>query len=1021
MRVARRETLTSILVLSMFIVTMTFVPEIMQLSLLIDDNTDSVKEIPKKLESSPPDRDFGNYEQVKDFYSADETSSEGILDSLSVEQRGYASSGYIFARTDMSSNLEYNLPIDRVHSWLGSEASISIWNLTRLYVVNGTLDEGIPGKNYYPSENVSYRPYGWDSNSTNIDPATNQTSAYYVSDSYYMSVEDQGKTLGTGINERSQHVAGTEIMWFQTIPNAPYNEEFVFSTSYLYKFGPLNPSLGTAFTLVARINGAEVWSISLSSLAAHDIWYNTGDVAVNLSGAGDSLFFEIGLKINSTEALYHNVYDILDAHYITAFLDDVSLIGVLPPALDAVDLQFHAGTDSIPITGTSGTGSASISNSSYWNTPTVAISVSSNTSVSFNYLSTLLSHRFTETTWKTDLTAHGVSYTADFGASVSIDFYAYVGYFGFYQNPTMHIVKPNDWAVTAIYDSSPLNVTSQCSYTPEEVTIPGILLDNLGWWHFELKSPNYAKSVTTQIFNPTLTNWSYATIFRISNTSRVNITIGSSTEIPSLVENVNVSWFLPSGAIWLNETPPPGSNGEVIGNGHVLASGSSPAGQWWVQAIWSNGTEVAYGRTLFQVQHTAELVADPEIITTDTGLTVTGIVRYTDEDTGANLLDPVATIEANWSLTTVPFVPNTIQNWWEGTFDTSLLGPGKLIVIVNASRLFYDDISCQIEIQSTRVTRLNSPNAPWTADVWGHNTTLTFNYEYYNYATTDWNPIQNTTNDVSLSINWPAGYWSVEADITPGIYVVSIDTSARNSSTWLINATFSKPNHQPKTLLLTLIISPKTSSLSVVGEISARVNLDAVYNVTLSYRDGDGSPIKGAIVFVDSVFPSTGLSYTAVFEVSGQDGYYSTSLSPHVAGVFTIRFVARGLNVENATTVFVLVVNDVQTELDIDGPSSVEMGLTDTYNTTFRFAMLNGTGISDAMINITYSGGMPGALSYHWVDIGLGDYSVEFNSTTSGTYLITIAAFKQYYQSDSSAFFLVIREISTQLTSLNGT
>ncbi|MDH4213011.1 MAG: hypothetical protein OEV85_03740, partial [Candidatus Thorarchaeota archaeon] len=33
----------------------------------------------------------------------------------------------------------------------------------------------------------------------------------------------------------------------------------------------------------------------------------------------------------------------------------------------------------------------------------------------------------------------------------------------------------------------------------------------------------------------------------------------------------------------------------------------------------------------------------------------------------------------------------------------------------------------------------------------------------------------------------------------------------------------------------------------------------------------------------------------------------------------------------------------------------------------------------------------------------------------------TIAAFKQYYQSDSSAFFLVIREISTQLTSLNGT
>ena len=59
-------------------------------------------------------------------------------------------------------------------------------------------------------------------------------------------------------------------------------------------------------------------------------------------------------------------------------------------------------------------------------------------------------------------------------------------------------------------------------------------------------------------------------------------------------------------------------------------------------------------------------------------------------------------------------------------------------------------------------------------------------------------------------------------------------------------------------------------------------------------------------------------------------------------------------------------------------------------------------------------------LTWDLAEPGLGDYSVEFSSTLSGTYLITIAAFKQYHQSASDAFFLVVREISTNITCLNG-
>ncbi|MBE0527538.1 MAG: hypothetical protein IH631_11395, partial [Candidatus Thorarchaeota archaeon] len=48
--------------------------------------------------------------------------------------------------------------------------------------------------------------------------------------------------------------------------------------------------------------------------------------------------------------------------------------------------------------------------------------------------------------------------------------------------------------------------------------------------------------------------------------------------------------------------------------------------------------------------------------------------------------------------------------------------------------------------------------------------------------------------------------------------------------------------------------------------------------------------------------------------------------------------------------------------------------------------------------------------------VGSGSYNIEFNSILPGTYVVTIAAFKSYYQSASDSFFLLVSDIETNLT-----
>ncbi|MFX1606906.1 MAG: hypothetical protein ACFFDD_13510, partial [Promethearchaeota archaeon] len=957
------------------------------------------------------------------YQLADDAPADGLLNPVEVEQSGYAASETISARTDSFENLDYDLPLDVAHNWVADLAEVSVWNLEKLYAVNGTYSQGYPGVNVNPNGTIDYYPLGWSANSTDTAtyPDDVQLAAYDDSGRQYVMVESQGGKVG---QNAFGHEAGTSIVWTQQIQNAPYTEDFLLNFDYFYLRGPLdkNPGVPEAITgncsITVSIDGTTIWNMSLLTLSQRGIWTNSGVIPISIPSAPTSFVFEIGLVIDGLLDLdkrydYDNngIADgIGNAAYITVYLDDVSFIKATPPTPEQVQLEFTTGGEISALTGSMGTYYASITNASYWVTTPVSVSLLANTSVSFDYKTRLLSHRFTDSNWRTDITSFGVAYTVDHGLSSDLTFYTYVGYLGDYEDPEMMIVFPTDWKNLTVSDPFLTDLTSSCTIGVGNVTVPTSIIDRLGWWEVKLESPNYAKSIKSQVLDG---GWTDETIFRIGESTRANVTIGTDTQTLSSLTDVNITWFKPSDEIWVSELLTGGVLGQIYSNPQVLSSGSSPAGVWWVEVFWSNGTEVAYDRAGFEVHHTANLVADPTEISTETGASIKGLVRYTDGDTNAPILDAITLMEGNWSAGSVSFVANPVQNWWEADFDTSVTGAGDFVIVVNASRVYYDDVSCQIQVHVTNVTRLTSPNAPWTASEWGSIVPLKFKFESYHLGTDTWWPVTNAS-DVEANVNWTAGYWSISEDVTPGLYNMNLDTNIVTAGTWLLNVTFTKPYHETKTIFLTLILSPMTSSLSVVGNLSERVDLEEPTSVKVHYEYSNGTPISGAVVAVDSVSPASGLSYGAVTEVGGEPGNYTVTMTPFAATVYTVRFVATGSYSEPASTIFVLVVNDVETNLIIYGNPSIEIGLTETYNTTFRYEMINGTGVINAATSIVYSGPV-GRLSWNISESGLGNYSVEFSASLPGTYVITTIAFKPFHQRASSSFSLIVQSIPTNL------
>jgi hypothetical protein len=798
--------------------------------------------------------------------------ASGTLNPLQVEQSGYYSTGNISARTDTNIGTENAFFIDIEHDWKASTAEIDVWNLERMYVVNGSFEQGIAGYTLNPNGTLEGFPYGWSAISNNTDLDQTQLVSYEDSSRRYVSVQNQAE-----VTNNPQHIythyAGTTVFWNQTIDVTPYTTEFLLSFDYLYLQGLLNPSFSGDFSLQVFIDNVSVYNVDLPSLAERGTWFNTGRIPVSVSVTPGLIQFMIGLVINNTMEVDGDIdYDLdsfpdgaTNTQYISVYVDDVSLIAATPPDCEEVALEFSVNESSIPVTGTLGSGFGQIVNQSYWDTSTVSFSINSNTSVSLDYSARLLNHRFLNSSYTTDTVRQGVAYTIESGKSSSLELFTYLGFLGVYEELTLTIYHAQDWENFTVLDPFLSDVTSSCTLTSDLIKIPESILDRLGWWKVTCDTPNYASSAVVERYDSGITDWVNESVFHSNDNARLSISLGTATDTPALIDLVNFTWALPNCTTWHKSTTTGGVDGNTSSPSVIFGPSNTTAGVWGVKYLWSNGSELAYDCAVFTLHHIAAL----ESVYSDTLDTVVGqpvsvFVRFVDAENGLFILNDDATVVGNWSGSDIEFTPDIVKNWWQADFDTALVGAGSFTVNIVSAAPYFETVPLVITINSHFLTTLTPPTGPLTPLVYGRQ----YSYDFFYSMSYNGTGIDGADVDVTEE----GSEWTSVVNTGSGHYNLSIAPMAIGD--FSIRLTFAKEGYESKSHVLSFLVN------RVPVEVESISNLVAAEYTQLH--------VDVHIVESDTRNPVTTANVTMGVYSPGGRIYFHSNMSEISPGVYSV-------------------------------------------------------------------------------------------------------------------------------------
>ncbi|TET10706.1 MAG: carboxypeptidase regulatory-like domain-containing protein [Candidatus Thorarchaeota archaeon] len=905
----------------------------------------------------------------------------GTLDPAVIEQTGNKTTSILHAETDSKSNVKTNLSIDTLNNWTGSRVTVDLWNLNRLYIENGSLAEGIPGSTTNPTGSVSFNPYGWDATSYRPDSNVDMIAGY----------SNQEVTLiGRGYGSPGDYLYanGSTVYWTQVVNNTPYLDNFILNFDYVYIKGPdSNPNV----TLRVYIDDTLIWTNTTESMFT-SYWNNTGDILVDLTGIGSEFEFKIGLYIDGDVSHTHQ--------WIEFTLDNILFVGETRPTFDEANITLRIGQNSTIITGAS-VGQASIVNSSLWRSDNVLVELAADLSYSFDYSATMLNSRFINSTKSTSLLDDGVLFNSELNGNPKIEFFTFIGAIPDIDDFTLIIRTPSDWENITVFNPSGTPMTSSCNISSGRIIIPNSILYNLGWWEVHLESPNYVRNLQTLMLNePTLT-WLPETVFRSTNITKPSIQIGSDSPLTSAPQNVEVIWLMPNGTEWYSEMISGGVNGEINGSQLEFGSANTTAGIWEVIVSWTNGTELAFGSINFEVHHRTILYPHETVIDTESGLSRSNFVYYQDSENNEFLNDPAASITANWSATTIHFVSVLIENRWVGTFDTSLVGPGSHLVVVNSSRPFYDDASCTFLVTISLTDNDLLIDNP-TAEIGiGDNFLATFSYtDFYGAGI----PGANVSIDFSGTTDGVS--WGGLNDFGDGNY--SIEFTAVHSDSYAITISASKQYYEEDQDALFILVGEKTTNLSLENGTSAQISFGEQYRLVVRYTNGSGFGINGATVSIVHSSPETGISYTAA--TNEGSGFFSFNLTPSDTGTYTLTINASLIDHRTQFMSFTLTATTISTQIQIAGDSTVSsVGVNQPFQILLFYEQTSSvpTNISDASINVDFTS--YSILSYDMIPQVEG-YLIFFNTNQTGLYEFTITANKTGYQSDVVLFSLIVQE-----------
>ncbi|MFW9926827.1 MAG: hypothetical protein ACFFDM_08680 [Candidatus Thorarchaeota archaeon] len=587
--------------------------------------------------------------------------------------------------------------------WRAEQIEVNVRDLRRLYALNGSFETGTPGVNVDWSGDGTYAATGWNTRRELYSysfPYTNgrQRSSYVNTGLKYITLENEGYAVGDPIDYR--HYNDTRIYWYQTIDNSQLIEEFDFGINYLYQRGPIGQTFSDIFEFSFEIlNGSSVlwnWSIDPTNITQRGVWYTVGPISVSLPGAPSTFEARLSLKvltpgssIDIPETDPDLDGDSANGEFITFMIDDLSLVGSETLACEDTQLEVNLQPlGSIPLFGEYGSSSI-YAEFKYWNTTTIPLTFSANTSVSFEYSARVSRMtKLCKSSSNTGLEEPGVAYTTQVGGSVILSLFTYIQSYQDVKDLGFKVYFPTDWENASVADPFGNVVTEESIINSYFVEVPSGVVDSVGWWSINFDSPNYAKTISTQI-GESGSIWHDESVFRNGDALRCEVSLGTDVVSLATVDKLELFWYDSSGILWSSEEIENVNSSVVVSSGLTLGPSNSTPGIWMVSAFWSNGSEIAFGNALFEVRHRLNIIAHTPNIEIELGEQFTAAIYLYDQDNGNPILDG-ANVVGNWSTADVIFNANLARGWYEADFNSTMIGTGSFTMIVRVSLSFFD-------------------------------------------------------------------------------------------------------------------------------------------------------------------------------------------------------------------------------------------------------------------------------------------------------------------------------------------
>ncbi len=761
--------------------------------------------------------------------------------------------------------------------WFGDQIKVTASDVRKLYALNGTFETGYPGTMEDWSGDGPYYADGWLARRESSSIFGRQRASYVQDVDSYLVVENEGYYYSNAY----RHYDDTTIYWYQDIDNSEGNQLFDFSLDYNYMRGPIGTNFEDIFELRFEIlNGSDLlwlWSIDLTNITQRQTWYNTGQILVNLTQAPSSFRAQAVLSVNTTSsyvAISETDSDLdgdsTNGQFITIFLNNLDIKSAETLTCEQVSLAVD----------TANTGSVSLSNSGVallnytsWMDAITSISFTANTTIAFDYSADFsLMHRLYNSSSTTSLSNIGAAFAVDFDKSVNITFYTYVHSTPEAKDIGFTIFCPQDWENATIED--PFGESVAIVHT-DYIVVPSGSVDSAGWWKIKVQGYNYAKTLSTQGYDMT---WDSETSFLNGDEIRCSATIGTVSSTVLSVSDLEIIWYMPDDTIWSSELVGNASGELVYSSNWTLTSTNETAGEWHVTAMWENGTEVAFGRTMFEVYHQLHLVPESTHIDAELDDVFTVAIFLLDQDNETPITS-AATVIGNWSTGDILFSPNLAKGWWEADINTTQTGIGNFYMTVNATMPYHLMTNATITVRITTVTVMTILENQYIELDPDESCEVNLRYMFI-----DGTGIDDAIIDV-LSYSGPED-GLLFGSITPvagesGNYTIEI--TAQLSGTYFITLTASKAYVNTAASSFYIIVGSVSTEVEIIGFEPAE---DLYYNQTTNislfyYYDGDLG-IEDAIVNI-TYNPVSVLEWDEF-----ENGYYNISIRIPEVGMYSV-------------------------------------------------------------------------------------------------------------------------------------